>query len=189
MQKKRSVPKNGWQLKNIILGGQDGVVNILGLVLGVAVATNSNSLVIIAGLASTVAESISMGAVAYTSSEAAKDYYKAEQKQHTKTLNGHRIVHSSPAEYRKPLANAFVVGFASLIGSLIPLLPFFFFSTSISMYLAFGISLLSLFITGAYTSYLTTGNHWKKAGIRMALIGGAAALAGYFVGKLLGVTA
>ena len=83
MQKKRSVPKNGWQLKNIILGGQDGVVNILGLVLGVAVATNSNSLVIIAGLASTVAESISMGAVAYTSSEAAKDYYKAEQKQHS----------------------------------------------------------------------------------------------------------
>ncbi len=185
---KRTVPKNGWQLKNVILGGQDGVVNILGLVLGVAAATNTNSLVIVAGLASTFAESISTGAVAYTSSEVAKDYYKAEGKEHKKKLKEKRV-HASPIEYRKPLTNAFVVGFASLVGSLIPLVPFFFLETKVSMYVAFSVSLIALFSTGAYTSYMTTGNHWKKAGIRMAVIGGVAALAGYAVGRILGVTA
>src|SRR3989344_2546434 len=69
---------NGWNLKNVILGGQDGVVNILGLVLGVAAATQNTGIVIISGLASTFAESLSMGAVAYTSSKAAKDYYRSE---------------------------------------------------------------------------------------------------------------
>lgn len=62
-------------LREIILGGQDGLVNVLGIVLGLAVATSDPNLVLIGGLAATFAESISMGAVAYTSSKAAHDYY------------------------------------------------------------------------------------------------------------------
>ncbi|MEM3030440.1 MAG: VIT1/CCC1 transporter family protein [Candidatus Micrarchaeia archaeon] len=68
----------GSLLRQIILGGQDGVVNVLGIALGVASATNDPKLVLISGLAGTFAESISMAAVAYTSARAMQDHYKGE---------------------------------------------------------------------------------------------------------------
>ena len=52
--------------KEFILGGQDGLVNVLGVLSGIAIATSSTKLVIIAGLAAAFAESFSMAAVAYT---------------------------------------------------------------------------------------------------------------------------
>ena len=66
----------GGRLYEIILGGQDGMVNVLGLILGVASATANLQLILISGLAATFAESISMAAVAYTSTKAEVDYYK-----------------------------------------------------------------------------------------------------------------
>ena len=41
---------NKFNFKNLILGGQDGIVNVLGLVLGVASATSSSTIVIISGI-------------------------------------------------------------------------------------------------------------------------------------------
>src|SRR5512136_2808383 len=66
-------------LSDIILGGQDGLVNVLGVILGVAAATSDPRIVMVAGLAATFAESVSMGAVAYTSTLADADYYEAER--------------------------------------------------------------------------------------------------------------
>lgn len=66
-------------LSNIILGGQDGLVNVLGVVLGVAAATSDSRIVVVAGLAATFAESVSMGAVAYTSTLADADFYESER--------------------------------------------------------------------------------------------------------------
>ena len=68
----------GYNLRDIILGGQDGLVNVLGVILAVATAVSDVRIVLIAGLAATFAESISMAAVAYTSTKAARDFYKAE---------------------------------------------------------------------------------------------------------------
>ncbi|KKS98215.1 MAG: CCC1-related iron/manganese transporter component [Candidatus Gottesmanbacteria bacterium GW2011_GWA2_43_14] len=68
----------GFNLPEIILGGQDGLVNVLGVILGVAAATAETNIVLVAGLAATFAESISMGAVAYTSTIAEADYYQSE---------------------------------------------------------------------------------------------------------------
>ena len=67
----------GSRLRAVILGGQDGLVNVLGVILAVASATSDARIVIIAGLAATFAESISMAAVAYTSLKAERDYYKS----------------------------------------------------------------------------------------------------------------
>src|SRR5512136_360185 len=66
-------------LSDIILGGQDGLVNVLGVILGVAAATSDPRIVLLAGLAATFAESVSMGAVAYTSTLADADYYDSEK--------------------------------------------------------------------------------------------------------------
>ena len=66
-------------LSDVILGGQDGIVNVLGVILGVAAATFDSRIVIVAGLAATFAESVSMAAVAYTSTVADADFYEAER--------------------------------------------------------------------------------------------------------------
>ncbi len=66
-------------MADIILGGQDGLVNVLGVILGVAAATSDTHIVLVAGLAATFAESISMGAVAYTSTQAEAAFYESER--------------------------------------------------------------------------------------------------------------
>lgn len=66
-------------LADVVLGGQDGIVNVLGVVLGMATATGSSHLVLVAGLATAVAESASMAAVAYTTRTAEGDLFRGEQ--------------------------------------------------------------------------------------------------------------
>lgn len=67
------------QLSHIILGGQDGLVNVLGVILGVAAATSDARIVLAAGFAATFAESVSMAAVAYTSTQADQAMYESER--------------------------------------------------------------------------------------------------------------
>jgi vacuolar iron transporter family protein len=84
-------PHHGeFRLSDVILGGQDGLVNTLGVILGVAAATADVRIVIAAGLAATFAESISMGAVAYTSTLAENDLYHSERERE------YRHIHLAP---------------------------------------------------------------------------------------------
>jgi predicted membrane protein (TIGR00267 family) len=81
-------------LADVILGGQDGLVNVLGIVLGIAAATNDPRIVMVAGLAATFAESVSMAAVAYTSTLAETAHYESERERE------HRHVRMVPAVER-----------------------------------------------------------------------------------------
>ncbi|MDD5147942.1 MAG: VIT1/CCC1 transporter family protein [Candidatus ainarchaeum sp.] len=78
--------ETGKLLRDIILGGQDGLVNVLGILLGVAIATNDLHIVLLAGLSATFAESISMAAVSYTSTKAAIQYYEKERQRELKEI-------------------------------------------------------------------------------------------------------
>ncbi|NWG07810.1 MAG: VIT1/CCC1 transporter family protein [Chloroflexi bacterium] len=212
-------------LSDVILGGQDGLVNVLGVILGVAAATADSRIVIAAGLAATFAESISMGAVAYTSKLAEHDLYHSERERE------HRHIHFAPdveieeireiyrkkgfdgetldkivevitsnpdvwvnvmmseefqltpPEKSKAFRSALLVGLSALIGSLIPLAPFFFLNVSISIWFAVVIAALTLFIVGAYKARVTVGKPFRS-GMEMAVIGTVSALAGYVVGLL-----
>ena len=91
-----------------------------------------------------------------------------------------------PEDYEKPLKSAFVVGLSAVVGSLVPVIPFFMFNVKLGMIYALLLSILVLFFVGAVKAKITIGN-WKKSGIEMAIVGTLAALVGYAVGKLLGV--
>ncbi|MCI4345828.1 MAG: VIT1/CCC1 transporter family protein [Thermoplasmata archaeon] len=65
-------------LSDFILGSQDGLVNILGILLGLTAAATGLRLILVATLAALGAESISMGAVAYTSTRARRLLYLSE---------------------------------------------------------------------------------------------------------------
>jgi predicted membrane protein (TIGR00267 family) len=78
--------KANW-LRDVILGGQDGLVNILGIILGVIAGGGSNAVLLTAGFAAAITESISMGAVGYTSAVSERDYYQAEQARETAEID------------------------------------------------------------------------------------------------------
>jgi len=73
-------------LRDVILGGQDGLVNSLGIILGIAAVTSDIHILIATVLAAAAAESISMGAVAYTSALAQKDYYESEKQRELREI-------------------------------------------------------------------------------------------------------
>jgi vacuolar iron transporter family protein len=75
----RDAHRHTSRFSSLLLGGQDGLVNVLGVILGVAAASNDAHLVLVAGLAAAIAESISMAAVAYTATGADRALYQAEQ--------------------------------------------------------------------------------------------------------------
>lgn len=213
-------------LAEVILGGQDGLVNVLGIVLGVAVASADPRLVLTAGLAAAFAESVSMGAVAYTSSLAQADFYESERSReyrHIAQYPNHeqeevrmifeakgfhgdlldQIVEKitadkevwvrvmlaeehqlSPVDRSKALRSAYIVALAAIVGSLIPLVPFLFAPLGESIWLALGISALTLFAVGAYKARVTTVGRPARSGVEMALIGTVSALIGYIIGLI-----
>lgn len=217
-------------LADIILGGQDGLVNVLGIILGIAAATGDARIVIIAGLSATFAESVSMAAVAYTSTLADADFYESEREReyrHIKEvpaieteevreiyrLKGFKddlldkIVNTitdnpdiwvavmmaeehslMPVNRGTALKSALVVGLSAIVGSLLPLLPFFMFDVPTSMWLSVVLTALILFIVGAYKARVTVGKP-GRSGIEMALIGTVSALVGFLVGLVLKVPA
>jgi VIT1/CCC1 family predicted Fe2+/Mn2+ transporter len=222
-------PHHGeFRLGEVILGGQDGLVNVLGVILGVAAATQDARIVIAAGMAATFAESISMGAVAYTSTLAENDLYHSErEREHRhihlvpdveveeirdiyrkKGFEGEtleKIVEGitsnpdvwvdvmmaeefqlTPPEKSQALRSALIVGFSALIGSFIPLFPFFFWTVSLSIWISIFIAALTLFIVGVYKARVTIGKP-LRSGLQMAVIGTASALVGYVVGLIFKV--
>ncbi len=169
MLKKIKKSSGGALFKDFILGGQDGLVNILGIVLGLAISTHSSRIVIIAGLSSTLAESISMGAVGFTSTRAELDYYNSKKKKNFV---------KSPTS---PMKSAIVVLLSSIVGSIIPLIPVFFLPISSAMIVSPIITAIALFATGALEAEFTIGN-WLKKGFQLMIIGMVAAFFGLLVG-------
>jgi len=213
------------RLSEVILGGQDGLVNVLGVILGVAAASSDARIVIAAGLAATFAESVSMGAVAFTSTQAENDLYHSEkEREHrhiqlapeVETYEIHEIYRKkgfegeelerivdvitanpdiwvdvmmteefqmSVPEKSRALNSALLVGIAAIVGSLIPLIPFFFLPISLGIWTSITVSALTLFVVGAYKARTTVGKPFRS-GLQMTIIGIASALVGYFVGLL-----
>lgn len=71
-----NVAKLNW-LRAAVLGANDGIVSIAGLVLGVAGATNSSATILTAGVAGVIAGAISMAAGEYVSVSSSRDTEKA----------------------------------------------------------------------------------------------------------------
>lgn len=214
-------------LSDIILGGQDGLVNVLGVILGVSAATSNHKIIIAAGMAATFAESISMAAVALTSKMADRDHYRSElarEKREIKEMPKiekeeirvaykakgfegkilNEIVNHITSNNKQWLKfmmreelglteiknkdiyrGSSIVGFAALVGSFVPLTPFFLLPVRSAVICSLAVSSVVLFLMGIYKAKVTIGNPFKT-GFLMVLIGMGAALAGYYIGHFFG---
>ena len=216
-------------LADFILGSQDGVVNVLGVILGVAVASQELRIILAGGLAATFAESISMGAVAYTSTLARRDHYLSELERERREMvelphverkevrdvferwgfrgadledATDRIISNptawlefmmahelnlSPVDPKQARKSATIVGFAAILGSLVPLLPFVFTVRDIFLGIlaSLVVSAIALFVIGWYKGKATIGRP-ARSGTQMLLIGIVSALAGFGIAFLVG---
>jgi VIT1/CCC1 family predicted Fe2+/Mn2+ transporter len=216
-------------LSDFILGSQDGLVNVLGILLGLVAAGQGVRVILIATLAAMAAESISMGAVAYTSTLSRRNLYLAEVRREEDEMRivpeaereevrvilrrwgyeGEEVetmlkkIEAKPKAWldlmmafelnlsevppTQPRNSALLVLGASVVGSLIPLLPFLLRAGSLidETIGAVVLSAVSLLAIGWYEARVTLGNVWVN-GPRMVLIGLSAGFAGFVVGKLIG---
>ncbi len=221
-------------LSDFILGSQDGLVNVLGVILGVAVSARTLgiaeplTIILAGGLAATFAESISMGAVAYTSTLARRDHYLSEVEREKREMvdlpdlerqevreilerwdfHGpelddmlERIVSKpkawlelmmshelnlAPVDPTQARKSAVLVGFAAIVGSLIPLVPFLVIGADILLGIAVSmvVSTAALFVIGWWKARTTIGRP-ARSGAQMAIIGIASALAGFGIAFLV----
>ncbi len=214
-------------LYDVILGGQDGLVNILGIILGVIAGSGSNTVLLATGFAAAITESISMGAVGYTSALSQRDFYRAQRAREevhisedpeaerqdirdlyaqmgfsgellegvVETITANRDVwistimnqelHLQRVETPSILRSAVVITIATLIGHLIPLLPFLWLARTPAVITALVLAALVLFGVGVYSALTLVGD-WRKDGARMVAIGLGAAGVGFAVGHLFG---
>jgi len=78
-----------------------------------------------------------------------------------------------------------VITMATLIGHLIPLLPFVWLSRAPALILGIVLAALVLFGVGVYSALTLIGD-WRKSGAQMVVIGLGAAAVGFAIGRLFG---
>jgi vacuolar iron transporter family protein len=214
-------------LSDFILGSQDGIVNVLGIILGLAAAHAPRTVIIIATLAALAAESIAMGAVAYSSTLSRRRLYLAESERERREMRDvpemeraevrtileewgfqgaelddltNRLCGNpkamlefmmafelklSPVAATAPRASAGVVGTATLLGHLVPLIPFFVLIDVVQgAVLAVILSGVALFGIGWYEAKITDGKWWRN-GLQMLTIGLVGGFAGFLIGYAL----
>jgi vacuolar iron transporter family protein len=216
--------QSNW-LRDVILGGQNGLVNILGIILGVIAGGGSDTVLLAAGFAAAITESISMGAVGYTSSISERDYYRAEQAREETEIDTapdaerHEIrdiyaakgfsgklldevvdtittnretwlatmmdeeLHLQPVQSLDILRTSLVITVATLVGHLIPLIPFVVLPRAPALVLAIVLSAVVLFGVGVYSAVTLVGD-WRRSGLKMIAIGLGAAAIGFLIGRL-----
>jgi VIT1/CCC1 family predicted Fe2+/Mn2+ transporter len=86
---KERLGSQGKIFPEIILGSQDGIVNTLGVVLGISAASSDIRIILAGALAAAFAESISMGAVAYTSKLSEYENYISELNKEKEEIKEH----------------------------------------------------------------------------------------------------
>ncbi len=92
-------------------------------------------------------------------------------------------LHLQPVQAPDIFRSAVVITIATLIGHLIPLLPFVWLSRTAALITAIALSALVLFGVGTYQALTLVGD-WRKKGLQMVAIGLGAAAIGFLIGRL-----
>ena len=188
--------RSNW-LRAAVLGSNDGIVSIAGLVVGVATVTEDKTLILITGIAGVLAGAISMAAGEYISVSTQRDMEKnivdkerAQHKNAHKDFNFRAHVMTEhgvdPDEYTSPWQAAIASAASFFIGSLIPLIAVLLPLGMLTIPFTFVAVLVALVFTGWLSAYLG-GTNRRKSIIRVVIGGALAMIATYGIGSLFGI--
>jgi len=172
------------RIRNIFLGVNDGMVEILGAVSGFFASLGQNTYVLVAGLTTAVAGSIAMAAGAYV---AMGSEYEIQKTQGEKAaFMGEKKGGDHPHE--SALKSGVFVGISYFIGASFPLIPVLFGAkTPLPSIISGGGMILLVSITIAFLSGMNVRKRAITNLILIALAVGTTYLIGMSVRALLGI--
>ena len=157
--------------QGVAFGTVDGMITILGVVIGIATATQNSSAVIVAGLVAGLANAFgnSFG------------FYASELAERAEHIQENQRVNSTIETNRSTL-----LAFLHSVGSTIVIVaPFIFFGLRDAMGCSLIIGLVLLFALGAVVGRFSHSSPWKF-GIRYVLLGLAGTALSFIVGTVVG---
>lgn len=156
-----------------VLGADDGIVSVAGLLIATAAATSSRIVILNAGIAGLVAGAVSMALGEYVSVGTQRDAMKAEGTTGTAAPNPWQAAASSAVSF--------------VLGALLPLLAMLLSSPSWRVPVTFAAVPVALAITGMVSARL--GGLEPRRAMARIVLGGALAMAiTYGVGRLAGAS-
>ena len=161
-------------VREILMGAQDNLTNVLAVMLGVAIGAGRSDLVALAGVSAAIAEAVSMGGVLYSSTRA--------EEQATRRSGVAPVGRPDLA----PIQSGVVCFAAAIAAGLLPLLPFAVLPLGGAIVAAVAISLAALFVLGSWTGRIG-GATWWRDGLRLVAVASAAAVASAVAGIVLRV--
>ena len=163
-------------VRNVFLGLNDGLVEILGAVSGFFAAFGSSIAVLAAGLTVAVAGALSMAAGAYIGASSEAEVQATEDAR--RRFLGETVVKT---DGQGPIAAALVVGLGYIAGALVPVLPVLFGAKSmLPTVLAAGTTIIAVSAIVAFIS----GMQVRRRIAQNALVTGIAVAVTYTIGLL-----
>ena len=161
-------------VRNVFLGLNDGLVEILGAVSGFFAAFGSSIAVLAAGLTVAVAGALSMAAGAYIGASSEAEVQATEDAR--RRFLGETVVKT---DGQGPIAAALVVGLGYIAGALVPVLPVLFGAKSmLPTVLAAGTTIIAVSAIVAFIS----GMDVRRRIAQNALVTGIAIVVTYSIG-------
>jgi predicted membrane protein (TIGR00267 family) len=159
---------NGDEGRYLILGTIDGLLAVLGIIIGLAAATTNNDIIIKAALGGGIALCLTNGIGSYLA-ESAVEYGRISsvEKAMLETL---RDTHIEKTARRKIVRDSIIHGGASFIGSIIPIIPFLFIRDGIAVYASIVLCGIVLVGLGLYSGYISSQSYIKSI-VRMLGLG------------------
>jgi predicted membrane protein (TIGR00267 family) len=157
--------------QGVAFGTMDGLITILGVVIGIASATQNSGAVVISGLVAGLANAFG-NTFGFYASELAERAEHIQENQHV----------SSMTEARRSTLLAFAHSFASTI---IIVTPFVILDLRYAMIASLILALVLLFALGIVVGRFSHASPWMF-GIRYALLGLAGAALSFLVGAIVG---
>lgn len=176
---------DGGRIRNVFLGLNDGLVEILGAVNGFFAAFTDASSVLKAGLTVAVAGSISMAAGVYVAASSEKEVEETERRK-TIYLEGEK---HADGDGGNPLSSGILVGAFFFLGALIPILPVLFGAKNVvASLIAGGAALMAV---SFIVAFLTGMNVKRRITLNLMIMFGAIVVTyiiGTIVRRLWGIT-
>jgi len=168
---------NPERIRNIFLGLNDGLVEILGAVSGFFAAFNESVTVLIAGATTAVAGALSMGAGAYAALSSEQEVKQTEADKQRFLEEGSGAVGME----EEPVSSGLIVGGSYFLGALVPLVPVLLGSKdALVSWLAGGVVVILVSMILAFLS----GMDIKRRILTNLLIVAAAVGITYLIGSL-----
>ncbi|GFH40989.1 VIT1/CCC1 transporter family protein [Lactococcus insecticola] len=174
-----------------VLGANDGIISVAGVVIGVATATDKIWVILLSGVSAVLAGAFSMAGGEYVSVSTQRDAEIAvvEREKRDTTLTGTDFTDYIRNKYNVEIGNytnpwhaAFSSFFSFTIGALFPMLSVLLFPSNIRVIATVLVVVLALLITG-FTSAQLGDSPKRPAVIRNITVGCLTMLVTFVIGK------